>query len=161
MASLDLASFDIVKRVALAEGSKPHMASVAPGDGSVWVQTAAGGTNEVLDGSTLAVRSSQKLGKVPVAVAWTPNGRYGYVTHFKDDFISVVDAKTFQEVKRIRVGQRVANVGFRPDGRYAYATVTGENKVVVIDTGRMEVVKEIVGGQKPWGLVIMSPPESG
>ncbi len=56
------------------------------------------------------------------------------------------------------MGQRVANVGFRPDGRYAYATVTGENKVVVIDTGRMEVVKEIGGGQKPWGLVIMSPP---
>ncbi len=158
VAVLDLASFDILKRVSLAEGSKPHMASVAPGDGSLWVQTAAGGTNEVLDGISLAVRGSQKVGKVPVAVAWTPNGRYGYVTHFKDDFISVVDAKTLQEVKRIRVGLRVANVGFRPDGRYAYATVTGENKVVVIDTGRMEVVKEIVSGKKPWGLVIMSPP---
>ena len=160
VASLDLASFDILKRVALAEGSKPHMVGVAPGDGSVWVQTAAGGTNVVLDGNTLAVRGSQKLGQVPVAAAWTPDGRYGYITHFKDDFISVVDAKTLQEVKRIRVGQRVANVGFRPDGRYAYATVTGENKVVVIDTGRMEVVKEIVAGQEPWGLVIMSPPES-
>ena len=48
-----------------------------------------------------------------------------------------------------------------PDGGTAYVTVIGENKVVVIDTGRMEVVKEIPAGQKPWGLVIMSPPESG
>ena len=161
VASLDLASFEILKRVALAEGSKPHMASVAPGDGSVWVQTAAGGTNEVLDGSTLAVRGSQKLGKVPVAVAWTPDGRYGYVTHFKDDFISVVDAKTLEEVKRITVGQSVANVAFRPDGRYAYATVRGENKVAVIDTTTMEPVKEIPTGDQPFGLVVMSPPGAG
>ncbi len=161
VASLDLTSFEILKRVDMAEGSKPHMLSVAPGDGSVWVQTAAGGTNEVLDGSTLASRGSQKLGKVPVAVAWTPDGRYGYVTHFKDDFISVVDAKTLKEVKRITVGQSVANVAFRPDGRYAYATVKGENKVAVIDTTTMELVKEIPTGEQPFGLVVMSPPGAG
>ena len=128
VASLDLTSFEILKRVDMAAGSKPHMVSVAPGDGSVWVQTAAGGTNEVLDGSTLAVRGSQQLGKVPVAVAWTPDGRFGYVTHFQDDFISVVDATTLQEVKRITVGRSVANVAFRPDGRYAYATVRGKRE---------------------------------
>ncbi len=161
VASFDLASFEIIGRGSLAEGSKPHMLRVAPDGNSVWVQTAAGGTNDVLDPITLKVRVSEKLGKAPVTNAWTPDGRHAYVTHFKDNFVSVLDAKTFREIKRIPVGQGLGNVAFSPDGGSAYVTVIGENKVAVIDTGRMEVVKEIPVGQKPWGLVIMSPPESG
>ncbi len=80
------------------------------------------------------------------------------MTHFGDTFISVLDAGTFQEVKRIEVGTQIANVAFRPDGRFAYAAVRGENMVAVIDTARMEVVKKLPAGQQPFGLVVMSPP---
>ncbi|MCI0371257.1 MAG: YncE family protein [candidate division NC10 bacterium] len=135
VAALDLDTFAILKRVSFPKGSKPHMLRVAPDGGSVWVQTAQGGTNDILDPKTLAVRSTQQLGRVPVTNAWTPDGRFGYITHFEDDFVAVVDAATFQEVKRIRVGQRLGVVSFRPDGRYAYVTVLGENKVVVIEHG--------------------------
>lgn len=159
VASLDLKTFEILRRVSFPRGSKPHMLRVAPDGGSVWVQTARGGTNDVLDPETLAVRSTQHLGRVPVTNAWTPDGRYVYITHFKDDFVSVVDAVTFREVKRIRVGPRLGTVSFRPDGRYAYVTVVGENMVGVIDTARMEVVKKLRAGQQPWGLIVMSPPE--
>ena len=82
------------------------MASVAPGDGSVWVQTAAGGTNEVLDGSTPAVRGSQKLGKVPVAVAWTPDGRYAYVTVTGENKVAVIDTARMEVVKELPTGKQ-------------------------------------------------------
>jgi YVTN family beta-propeller protein len=159
VASLDLKTFEILNRVSFPEGSKPHMLRVAPDGGSVWVQTAQGGTNDVLAPETLAVRSTQHLGRVPVTNAWTPDGHYVYITHFEDDFVSIVDAATFREVKRIRVGPRLANVSFRPDGRYAYVTVLGENKVAVINTERMEVEKRLPVGQQPWGLIVMSLPE--
>ena len=158
VAKLDLDRFEIVERMSLPEGSKPHMLRVAPDGASVWVLTAVGGTNEVLDPDTLAVLSSRKTGEVPVTNAWTPDGRYAYVTHFGDTFISVLDAGTFQEVNRIEVGTQIANVAFRPDGRFAYAAVRGENMVAVIDTARMEVVKKLPAGQQPFGLVVMSPP---
>jgi YVTN family beta-propeller protein len=158
VASLDLQTFEVLRRASFPGGSKPHMLRVAPDGGSVWVQTAKGGTNDVLDPDTLAVRSTQQLGRVPVTNAWTPDGRYVYVTHFDDDFVSVVDAATFREVKRIRVGSRLGTVGFRPDGRYAYVTVIGEDAVAVIDTGRMELVKRLQAGGQPWGLIVMSPP---
>lgn len=161
VASLDLKSFEILKRVSFPKGSKPHMLRVAPDGGSVWVQTAQAGTNDVLDPETLAVRGTQHLGRVPVTNAWTPDGRYVYITHFEDDFVSVMDAATFREVKRIRVGSRLGNVSFRPDGRYAYVAVVGENKVAVIDTARMETVEELAAGQQPWGLIVLSPPEQG
>lgn len=160
VAALDLERLEIVKRVSFAEGSKPHMLRVAPGGDSVWVQAAAAGTNDVLDPETLEVIARQQLGNAPVTNAWTPDGRYSYVTHVADDFISVIDAQTYEEVERIRVGNQVGNVVFRPDGAYAYATVIGENKVVVIDTDEMAVVEEIAAGDQPWGLIVMSPPEA-
>ena len=158
VAKMDLGDFEIVERTSMPEGSKPHMLRVAPDGGSVWVLTAAGGTNEVLDPDTLAVVDNRRLGNVPVTTAWTPDGRHAYVTHFGDSYISVVDATSYQEVARIQVGEQIANVAFRPDGLYAYATVRGENKVAVIDTTRMEVVKELPAGEQPFGLIIMSPP---
>ena len=123
------------------------------------MQTAAGGTNDVLAADTLSSRHSRKLGKVPVTNAWTPDGRHAYVTHFQDDFISVIDANSYDEVKRIRVGQGVANVTFRPDGRFAYATLHSENKVAVIDTASLEVVKMLPAGDQPFGLIVMPRPE--
>lgn len=158
VAAFDLSSWEIVNRIALPEGSKPHMLRVDPRSETVWVQTAVGGTNEVLDAGTLGVRDSRKLGKVPVTNAWTPDGRYAYVTHISDDFIAVMDATSYQEIKRIRVGQGVANVAFRPDGRFAYVTVPGENKLAVIDTATMEVVKSLATGTQPFGLIVMPRP---
>ena len=158
VAAFDLASFEIVNRTQLPDGSKPHMLRVDPKSETVWVQTAVGGTNDVLDAGTLAARHSRKLGKVPVTNAWTPDGRHAYVTHFKDDFISVIDATTYDEVKRIPVGQGVASVAFRPDGRFAYATLHGENKVAVIDTATMAMVKTLPAGDQPFGLIVMPRP---
>lgn len=161
VASLDLRTFEVLRRVSFPAGSKPHMLRVAPDGNSVWVQMAQGGTNDVLDPNTLGVRSTQQLGRVPVTNAWTPDGRHVYITHFEDDFVSVVDAASFREVKRIRVGSRLGTVAFRPDGRYAYVTVIGEDAVAVIDTARMEVVKKLQAGRQPWGLIVMSPPGEG
>ncbi len=158
VASLDMKTFEIRGRISFPAGSKPHMLRVAPGGGAVWVQTALGGTNDVLDPLTLKRRDTQQVGRVPVTNAWTPDGKYAYITHFRDDFVLVLDSATRKEVKRIKTGA-AAIVGFRPDGRYAYATLVQSGKVAVIDTARMEVVKEIAVGQQPWGLVVMSPPE--
>lgn len=158
VAALDLATFTIVERVDFPAGSKPHMLRVAPGGDSVWVQAAAAGTNSLLDPQTLAVRTTERLGQVPVTNAWTPDGRQVYVTHFQDDFVSVLDAKSGAELTRITVGPQLANVGFRPDGKFAYVSVTGANQIAVIDTAAMEVVKTLPAGEQPWGLIVMSPP---
>ena len=159
VAALDLATFEILGRVTFPRGSKPHMLRVAPDAATVWVQTARGGTNDVLDSKTLAVEDTLRVGRAPVNIAWTPDGRYAYVTHVRDDFIAVLDAATRRVVKRIKVGAAAAVVAFRPDGRYAYISVVAKNKVAVIDTARMEVVKMLPAGRYPWGLIVMSPPD--
>ena len=159
VAALDLETFEIRGRVAFPAGAKPHMLRVAPDGGSLWVQTAVGGTNDVLDARGLTRLATRRLGRAPVTNAWTPDGRQAYVTHFAEDFISVLDAQSLDVVGRIAVGKQAANIGFHPDGRRAYVALAGEDKVAVIDTAAMTVIKKIPAGRQPWGLIIMSPPE--
>ena len=91
----------------------------------------------------------------PVTNAFTPDGRFSYVTHFEDNFVSVIDTQTFQEVKRIVLAPKLGNVTFRPDGRYAYVSVISANVVAVIDTATYQVVKRIPVGKEPWGLIVL------
>jgi YVTN family beta-propeller protein len=151
VASLDLETFTILERVRFPESSKPHMLRVAPDGGSVWVQAAAAGTNSLLDPQTLAVEVTEQLGQAPVTNAWAPDGRHVYVTHFGDNFVSVLDAKSGEEIRRIPVGPQLGNLAFRPDGKFAYVAVIGAGRVAVIDTEAMEVVKMLPAGEQPGG----------
>ncbi|MDP9458539.1 MAG: hypothetical protein M3Q60_22810, partial [Actinomycetota bacterium] len=69
-----------------------------------------------------------ELGEQPVTVAFSPDGRYAFVTHFADDWVAVLDPKDGRLIKRIEVGRQGANVSFRPDGAYGYVAVTGRTR---------------------------------
>ncbi len=157
VSSLDVTSRQLLKRVAFAKGSKPHMLRVSPNGKYVWVQDSRTATNEILDAQTLAVLNVQPVGNVPATNAWTPDGRYSYVIHEGDNFVLVMEAHPpFRQVKRIEVGPEPGNISFRPDGKYAYVTVEGLNAVAVIDTAHMKVETMLPAGRSPFGIVLLN-----
>ena len=151
---LDTESLGIVKRVGFPEGSKPWMLRVSPNGKEVWVQTASG-QNVVLDSRTLETLHTEELGEQPVTVAFSPDGRHAFVTHFADDWVAVMDPKSGKLLKRLEVGRNGANVSFRPDGKYGYVAVTGENAVAVVEMGSLEVEKRLAVGEGPMGLIVL------
>lgn len=151
---LDTETLEVSKRVEFPEGSKPWMLRASPDGKEVWVQTASG-TNVVLDSRTLEMLHTEKLGEQPVQTAWSPDGRYNFVTHFADDWVAVMDPKSGKLVKRIEVGQNGANVSFRPDGKYGYVAVTGEDAVAVVEMDSMEVETRLDVGEDPMGLIVL------
>ncbi len=144
----------VAKRVEFPEGSKPWMLRVSPNGSEVWVQTASG-LNVVLDAQTLETLHTEELGEQPVTVAFSPDGRYNFVTHFADSWVAVMDPESGKLVKRLEVGQNGANVSFRPDGRYGYVAVTGENEVAVVEMESLEVEKRLEVGEGPMGLIVL------
>ncbi len=151
---LDTETLKVAKRVEFPEGSKPWMLRVSPDGKEVWVQTASG-SNVVLDAQTLETLHTQELGEQPVTVAFSPDGRYNFVTHFADSWVAVMDPESGKLVKRLEVGQNGANVSFRPDGRFGYLAVTGENEVAVIEMESLEVEKRLEVGEEPMGLIAL------
>ncbi len=154
VAILDTETLKVANRVEFPEGSKPWMLRVSPDGEEVWVQTASG-SNVVLDSQTLETLHTEELGEQPVTTAWSPDGRYNFVTHFADTWVAVMDPQSGKLVKRLEVGQNGANVSFRPDGAYGYVAVTGENAVVVIEMESLEVESRLEVGEEPMGLIVL------
>ena len=151
---LDTNTLKVARRAEFPEGSRPWMLRVSPDGREVWVQT-AGGSNVLLDSQSLETLYTEELGEQPVTVAFSPDGRYNFVTHFADDWVAVVDPKSGKLVKRLEVGQNGANVSFRPDGRFGYVAVTGENAVAVVEMESLEVETRLTVGEEPMGLILL------
>ena len=150
---LDTHTLKVSNRAEFPEGSKPWMLRVSPDGKEVWVQTASG-SNVVLDAQTLKALYTEDLGEQPITVAFSPDGRYNFVTHFADTWVAVIDPKSGKLVKRLEVGQNGANVSFRPDGKFGYVAVTGENAVAVVEMESLEVETRLTVGEEPMGLIV-------
>jgi DNA-binding beta-propeller fold protein YncE len=154
VAMLDTNTLKITSRVEFPEGSKPWMLRVSPDGREVWVQTASG-SNAVLDARTLEALHTEELGEQPVTTAWSPDGRYNFVTHFADSWVAVMDPESGKLVKRLEVGHYGANVSFRPDSAYGYVAVTGEDAVAVVEMESLEVESRLDVGEDPMGLIVL------
>ncbi len=151
---LDTETLKVANRVEFPEGSRPWMLRVSPDGREVWVQTATG-SNVVLDSQTLETLHTEELGEQPVTTAWSPNGRYNFVTHFADSWVAIMDPESGRLLKRLEVGQGGANVSFRSDGKYGYVAVTGENMVAVVEMESLEVETKLRTGEEPMGLIVL------
>lgn len=151
---LDTETLQVANRAEFPEGSRPWMLRVSPDGREVWVQTATG-TNVVLDSQTLETLHTEELGEQPVTTAWSPDGRYNFVTHFADSWVAIMDPKSGSLLKRLEVGQGGANVSFRSDGKYGYVAVTGENMVAVVEMESLEVETKLRTGEDPMGLIVL------
>jgi len=154
VAMLDTETLKVTRRVEFPEGSKPWMLRASPDGKEVWVQTATG-SNVVLDSQTLETLHTEELGEQPVTVAFSPDGRYNFVTHFADSWMAVIDPQSGKLVKRLEIGQNGANVSFRPDGKFGYVSVTGENAVAVVEMESLEVETQLIVGEEPMGLIVL------
>lgn len=154
MAVFDTEKLEITDRVEFPEGSRPWMLRVSPDGRVVYVQTASG-SNVVLDARTLEKLYTERVGDQPVTTAWSPDGRYNFVTHFAEDWVAVLEPESGRLVKKLEVGGHSANVSFRPDGAYAYVAVTGQDRVAVVEMESLEVEKTLPAGKEPMGLIVL------
>jgi len=60
----------------------------------------------------------------------------------KENFISVVNLKTFEKVKDVEVGRRVMHLRFSPNEEKAYVTTYFDNKLKVLNTKDWSVLDE-------------------
>jgi hyaluronoglucosaminidase len=80
--------------------------------------------NEVVPLSTATSKLGQPIttGQDPITMAFTPNGRTGYVTDLVADAVTPINLATSKPGPAIKVGQEPAAIA---DGQTAYVTDTG------------------------------------
>ena len=103
------------------------------------------GSNSVtfIDTATNAVKHVTYLGRSPHEAFFTPNGAEVWVAVRGEDYIAVLNGKTFQEKTRIRVPNGPGMQIFSPDGRYGYVCSSFTPETVVISVSDHRIVGRV------------------
>ena len=103
------------------------------------------GSNSItlIDTATNKVMRSRYLGRSPHEAFFTPDGKEIYATVRGEDYVSVMNAETLDEITRIKTNSGPGMVLFRPDGKYAFVPSSFTPELCVIDCATHEVVARV------------------
>lgn len=83
--------------------------------------------------STFQIENVVQVGSVPKYAAATPDGRYVLVSNWCSSDLSVIDAATNRELKRIPLGRYPRGIAVDPQSKRAYVCLMGSNKITAIN----------------------------
>lgn len=103
------------------------------------------GSNSVsfIDTQTNLVKHTTYVGRSPHEAMFTPDGKEVWVTVRGEDYIQVLDGKTYAPTSRISVPNGPGMTIFSPDKPYGYVCSSFSPETVVIDTNSRNIVGRI------------------
>jgi YVTN family beta-propeller protein len=103
------------------------------------------GTNSVsfIDTATNAVRHVAYLGRAPHEAFFTPDGSEVWVAVRGEDYVAVLDGRTFEEKTRIKVPAGPGMQIFSPDGKYGYVCSSFNPETVVVSVSDHQIVGRV------------------
>jgi YVTN family beta-propeller protein len=103
------------------------------------------GSNSVtfIDTNTNAIEHTTYVGRSPHEAFFTPSGDEVWVTVRGEDYISVLDPRTYAEKSRITVPSGPGMQIFSPDGKYAYVCSSFNPETVVITVADHQIVARV------------------
>jgi YVTN family beta-propeller protein len=96
-----------------------------------------------VDTATNRVKHTTYVGRSPHEAFYTQDGSEVWVTVRGEDYIAVLDGKTYGEKARITVPNGPGMTIFSPDGRYGYVCSSFTPETVVISTETREIVGRV------------------
>ena len=106
------------------------------------------GSNSVtfIDTATNRVMHTSYVGRSPHEAMFTRDGKEVWVSVRGEDYIQVLDGKTFEPSRRIHVPNGPGMTIFSPDGKYGYVVSSFTSDMVVIDTQNHEIIGRVKQG---------------
>lgn len=103
------------------------------------------GSNSVtfIDTATNAVKHVTYVGRAPHEAFFTPDGSEVWVTVRGEDYIAVLDGRTFEEKTRIKVPAGPGMQTFSPDGVYGYVCSSFTPETVVVSVAEHRIVGRV------------------
>jgi len=92
-----------------------------------------------IDTATNAIKHITYVGRSPHEAFFTPDDREVWVTVRGEDYVQVIDGRTYENKDRIVVDDGPGMTIFRPDGKYGYvcSSFTPETKVVDVKSHKI------------------------
>jgi YVTN family beta-propeller protein len=126
---------------------------VSPDKRELWTASAEDGTISIID--LVAKKLATKIdAKVLGAnrLQFTPDGKMVFIASLQSGELTIYDARSHTELKRLKIGHGAAGILMDPDGSRAFVACSPDNYVAIIDLKTLEVIRHIDVGGVPDGL---------
>jgi DNA-binding beta-propeller fold protein YncE len=132
---------------------------VSPDGSELWTASGQSGIITIIDLVAKKV-SAQVDAKVNGAnrLKFTRDGRLVFISSLQTGEVTIYDAKTRKEVKRLKPGRGVAGILMDPDGTRAFVACTPDNYIAIIDLKTLEAGRRLEVGGGPDGLAWAAQP---
>jgi YVTN family beta-propeller protein len=137
ISEIDLTTGDVVRRIPISPGIpsvptgparfEPYQGVIAP-DGSFWVTCRKSGEVRVVDLAGGTVVDSIKVGRTPLILAITPDGKRIWVPNQGDNSVSILDVAARTSVGiSLDIRSQPHAVAFTADGKTAFVSCENQN----------------------------------
>ncbi len=92
--------------------NKPGRVRVTPDNRSVLISSYGPGVIEVVDVATLTSQKTLPVGKAPMGIAFSANGRYAFVANSGETSASVINLQTMEVVHTVTTGNGPDGIAF-------------------------------------------------
>lgn len=119
----------------------------------LWTASSEDGTISIIDleAKKLTAKIDAKvLGANRVKL--TPDGKLVFISSLQTGELTIFDAKSHTEVKRLKIGHGAAGILMDPDGSRAFVACSADNYIAVINLKTLEVTTQFDVGGTPDGL---------
>ncbi|MEO5581494.1 MAG: YncE family protein, partial [Saprospiraceae bacterium] len=137
--------------VPTARGSEGFDVSM---DGSeLWTASSEDGTISIID--LIAKKPGLKIdAKVNGAnrVKFTPDGNLVFISSLQTGDLTIFDAKSYKEIKRLKIGHGAAGILMDAMGSRAFIACSPDNYIAIVNLKTLEVIGQLDVGGVPDGL---------
>jgi YVTN family beta-propeller protein len=133
-------------------GTAATAASAAPN--TAYVTNAGSESVTPIDLATNTPGAAIKVGKLPLGIAITPDGKTAYVVNVGSESVTPIDLATNTPGEEIKVGVNPKGIAITPDGKTAYVVNETSNSVTPIDVATNTPGEEIKVGEEPFWIAI-------
>jgi DNA-binding beta-propeller fold protein YncE len=126
---------------------------VSPNGRELWTASAEDGMISVIDvtAKKLATTIDAKVFGAN-RLKFTPDGKMVFIASLRTGELTIIDAQSQKELKRLKVGQGAAGILMDPDGSRAFVACSPDNYVAIINLKTLEVTGHFDVGGTPDGL---------
>ena len=83
---------------------------------------------------------------------FTPDGKLVFISSLQSGNLTIYDAKSYMQVKKLEIGHGAAGILMDRDGSRAFVACTPDNYVAIVDLKTLEVTGHLDVGGGPDGL---------
>jgi len=126
---------------------------VSPDGRELWTANAQDGTLSVIDLATKKVTATLDAKTFSAnRLKFTPDGKLVLISCLNDGDLTIYDAASRKEFKRVKIGHGAAGILMDPEGNRAFISCGPDNYIAIVDLKTLKVTGHIDVGGNPDGL---------